>query len=125
MGPGQRGGGESETIIGEWLANRGRRDDILIATKVGMKPDGPRALTAERIAVGVEASLKRLRTDHIDLYFAHRDNAETPLAATLTAFDRLIRAGKVRAIGASNYDAARLARALEISEERELPAIRS
>jgi aryl-alcohol dehydrogenase-like predicted oxidoreductase len=113
-------GGESETIIGEWLTNRGRRDDILIATKVGMKPDGPKALSAERIATCVEASLKRLRTDYIDLYFAHRDDAETPLEVTLTGFDRLIRAGKVRAIGASNYEATRLKQTLEISKERGL-----
>lgn len=111
-------GGESETIIGEWLANRGRRDDVLIATKVGMKPDGPKALSAERITACVEASLKRLRTDHIDLYFAHRDDAETPLEVTLTAFDQLIWAGKVRAIGASNYEAARLEQALGISKEQ-------
>jgi aryl-alcohol dehydrogenase-like predicted oxidoreductase len=111
-------GGESETIIGEWLAHRGRRDDVLIATKVGMKPDGPKALSAERIATCVEASLKRLRTNYIDLYFAHRDDSETPLEVTLTAFDQLIRTGKVRAIGASNYEAARLGQALEISKER-------
>ncbi|MCY2963234.1 MAG: aldo/keto reductase [Planctomycetota bacterium] len=113
-------GGESETIIGEWLVNRGRRDDVLIATKVGMKPDGPGALSADRIATCVEASLKRLRTDYIDLYYAHRDDAETPLEVTLGAFDRLVRAGKVRAIGASNYDAARLARAEEVSSEQGL-----
>ncbi len=113
-------GGESETIIGEWLAARGRRDDVLIATKVGMKPDGPHALSAERITTGVEASLQRLRTEYIDLYFAHRDDPQTPLEITLAAFDHLIRAGKVRAIGASNYEAARLARALQISGEKGL-----
>ena len=113
-------GGESEAIIGDWLAGRGRRDDVLIATKVGMKPDGPGALSAERIAAGVEASLKRLRTDYIDLYFAHRDDAETPLEVTLAAFDRLVTAGKVRAIGASNYDAERLSRALQISRHQGL-----
>jgi aryl-alcohol dehydrogenase-like predicted oxidoreductase len=106
-------GGESETIIGEWLTRCGRRDDVLIATKVGMKPDGPRALSAERIVAGVEASLRRLRTDRIDLYFAHRDDPETPLEITLAAFDQLIRAGKVRAIGASNYEAGRLAQVLQ------------
>jgi aryl-alcohol dehydrogenase-like predicted oxidoreductase len=113
-------GGESETIIGEWLANRRRRDDVLIATKVGMKPDGPGALTAERINTCVEASLKRLRTDCIDLYYAHRDDAETHLEITLTTFDELVRSGKVRAIGASNYEANRLQRALEISNEKNL-----
>ncbi len=113
-------GGESETIIGEWLVNRGRRDDVLIATKVGMKPDGPGALSVERIANCVEASLKRLRIDCIDLYYAHRDDSETPLEVTLAAFDRLIQAGKVRAIGASNYTADRLALAGEISSEQGL-----
>lgn len=117
--PGNQGG-ESETIIGEWLTQRGRRDDVLIATKVGMRPDGPRSLTAERIAAGVEGSLKRLRTDYIDLYFAHRDDPETPLEETLAAFDQLIRAGKVRAIGASNYDAAGLALALDASKKHGL-----
>lgn len=113
-------GGESETIIGEWLAQRKRRDDVLIATKVGMKPDGPGALTAERIAAGVEGSLKRLRIDRIDLYYAHRDDSQTPLEVTLTAFDRLKQAGKVRALGASNYDAARLAQAETTCAERGL-----
>jgi aryl-alcohol dehydrogenase-like predicted oxidoreductase len=113
-------GGESETIIGEWLTRCGRRDDVLIATKVGMKPDGPRALSAERIVAGVEASLRRLRTDRIDLYFAHRDDPETPLEITLAAFDQLIRAGKVRAIGASNYEAGRLAQSMDISADQGL-----
>jgi aryl-alcohol dehydrogenase-like predicted oxidoreductase len=117
--PGNKGG-ESETIIGEWLANRGRRGDVLIATKVGMKPDGPGALTAERILHGAEGSLKRLRTDVIDLYFAHRDDSETPLEVTLAAFDKLVRSGKVRSIGASNYEAPRLAQALEVSQARRL-----
>ncbi len=114
--PGNQGG-ESETIIGQWLARRGGRDDVLIATKVGMKPDGPGALTAARIAAEADDSLKRLGTDYIDLYFAHRDDTATPLEETLSAFDRLVRAGKVRSIGASNYDAARMASALQISRE--------
>jgi aryl-alcohol dehydrogenase-like predicted oxidoreductase len=117
--PGNKGG-ESETIIGEWLATRGRRDDVLLATKVGMALDGTKGLSAERIPKGVEASLKRLRTECIDLYFAHEDDPQTPLDTTLAAFDRLIRAGKVRAIGASNYEAARLARAFEISGKQVL-----
>jgi aryl-alcohol dehydrogenase-like predicted oxidoreductase len=112
--PGHRGG-ESESIIGAWLAGRGRRDDVLIATKVGADMEGTRGLAPERIAWAVEASLRRLRTDYIDLYFAHFDDPQTPLAATLEAFDRLVRAGKVRAIGASNYDAARLQAALDTS----------
>lgn len=117
--PGNQGG-ESETIIGAWLANRGRRDDVLIATKVGMQMGGGQGLAPDRIATAVEASLKRLRTDHIDLYFAHKDDPETPLEATLAAFDRLLQAGKVRAIGASNYDAPRLADALSTSAEHGL-----
>jgi aryl-alcohol dehydrogenase-like predicted oxidoreductase len=117
--PGNKGG-ESETIIGEWLAARGRRDDVLLATKVGMELDGAKGLSAERISKGVEASLKRLRTEYIDLYFAHKDDPQTPLDITLAAFDRLIRAGRVRAIGASNYETARLAQALEISGKQGL-----
>jgi aryl-alcohol dehydrogenase-like predicted oxidoreductase len=112
--PGNRGG-ESETIIGAWLSARGRRDDVLIATKVGLEIDGTKGLSASRIALAVESSLHRLQTDHIDLYFAHTDDLETPIESTLTAFDELIRAGKVRAIGASNYDAARLEQALHCS----------
>ena len=117
--PGNKGG-ESETMIGEWLARRGRRDDVLIATKVGMELDGAKGLAAERIAKGVEASLKRLRTEYIDLCFAHEDELRTPLDITLAAFDRVIRAGKVRAIGASNYEAACLVQALEISGKQGL-----
>jgi len=108
-------GGESETILGQWLARRGRRDDVLLATKVGMKPDGPGALTADRIIAGAEGSLNRLQVDCIDLYYAHRDDTETPLEVTLAAFDKLVRAGKVRALGASNYDAFRLQQALMTS----------
>lgn len=117
--PGNQGG-ESETIIGAWLANRGRRDDVLIATKVGMEVQGSKGLAPERIAQSVEGSLKRLRTDYIDLYFAHLDDADTPLEDTLAAFDRLVQAGKVRAIGASNYTAERLQQALDISAEKGL-----
>jgi aryl-alcohol dehydrogenase-like predicted oxidoreductase len=111
-------GGESETIIGEWLAHRGRRDDVLVATKVGMEGFGGRGLAPERIASSVDGSLKRLRTDYIDLYFAHTDDSQTPLEATLEAFDRLVTAGKVRAIGASNYSAERLREALDTSARR-------
>lgn len=108
-------GGESETIIGAWLSARGRRDDVLIATKVGAEMNGTRGLAADRIEAVVEASLRRLRTDYIDVYFAHFDDPETPLDVTLEAFNRLVRAGKVRTIGASNYDASRLGQALNIS----------
>lgn len=113
-------GGESESIIGAWLAERGRRDDVLIATKVGGELDGTRGLAPARITASVEASLTRLRTDYIDLYFAHYDDLETPVEATLETFDRLIRAGKLRAIGASNHDAARLDAALDVSHVRQL-----
>jgi aryl-alcohol dehydrogenase-like predicted oxidoreductase len=112
--PGHRGG-ESESIIGAWLASRGRRDDVLIATKVGAPMDGTKGLAPGRIASSIEGSLKRLRTDYVDLYFAHYDDPDTPFEATLEAFDRLVRAGTVRAIGASNHDASRLAEALDVS----------
>jgi aryl-alcohol dehydrogenase-like predicted oxidoreductase len=106
-------GGESETIIGEWLARRGRRDDVLIATKVGFAG----GLGAENIARAIDGSLRRLRTDYVDLYYAHRDEQEASLEETLEAFDRLVKAGKVRALGASQIEAARLERALDISAE--------
>lgn len=116
-------GGESETAIGNWLARRGRRDDVLIATKVGMLPgEGGAGLRPERIAAAVDASLKRLRTDHIDLYYAHRDDPETPVADVLGAFSRLVEAGKVRALGASNFSAERLAESLDVSAAQGLPA---
>lgn len=118
--PGNRGG-ESETMLGEWLTRRGRRDDVLIATKVGLLAgEGGEKLQAGRIAAAVEASLRRLRTDYIDLYYAHRDDDKTPLDETLGAFDRLVKAGKVRVIGASNYSAERLAQALETSRREGL-----
>jgi len=115
-------GGESESIIGAWLAARGRRDDVLIATKVGMEVGGSKGLAPNRIAAALEASLRRLQTDYIDLYFAHIDDRDTPLEEALAAFDRLVRAGKVRAIGASNYEAPRLAQALDISARAGLAA---
>jgi aryl-alcohol dehydrogenase-like predicted oxidoreductase len=117
--PGHKGG-ESESIIGAWVAARRRRDDVLIATKVGMEIGGTKGLSPKRIASAVEDSLRRLRTDYIDLYFAHADDRNTPLEATLEAFDRLVRSGKVRAIGASNYDAPRLAEALDLSAARKV-----
>jgi aryl-alcohol dehydrogenase-like predicted oxidoreductase len=113
-------GGESESIIGGWLSARGRRDDVLIATKVGGEMNGTKGLGAERIIASAEASLKRLRTDHIDLYFAHYDDPGTPFEASLEAFDRLVRSGKVRAIGASNHDAGRLHQALDVSAAKGL-----
>ncbi|GAA3148187.1 aldo/keto reductase [Planomonospora alba] len=108
-------GGESETIIGEWMAARGNRDRMVVATKVGSLSTR-KGLSAANIRAAVEDSLRRLQTDHIDLYWAHIDDRDTPLEETLQAFDRLVREGKVRNIGASNYDAERLTEALEISD---------
>ncbi|WP_449278408.1 aldo/keto reductase [Leucobacter sp. GX24907] len=101
------GGGESETIIGEWLSARGNRDGVAIATKVSTHPEFT-GLAADNIAAAADASLQRLGTDRIDLYYAHFDDAETPLEETVAAFSRLVDEGKVRAIGVSNYSAARI-----------------
>jgi len=119
-------GGESETIIGKWLRQSGKRDRIVLATKVG-KPmgEGKKGLRAAYIKEAVDASLKRLQTDHIDLYQSHDDDADTPLEESLGAFADLIRAGKVRAIGASNYTAPRLAEALDVAERAGLPRYES
>ena len=115
-------GGESETIIGNWFKRGGRRKDVVIATKVGMEmASGRNGLSAAHIARSVEESLGRLQTDHIDLYFAHRDDPSVSFEETLGAFQKLIEQGKVRAIGASNYTAPRLAEALEVSREHGLP----
>jgi aryl-alcohol dehydrogenase-like predicted oxidoreductase len=108
-------GGESETILGRWMAERGNRDRMVIATKVGKLP-GLAGLSAKTIRAAAEGSLRRLQTDRIDLYYAHADDAATPLEETLGAFDALVREGKVRHIAASNYSAARLAEALALSE---------
>jgi len=113
-------GGESETIIGRWLGRRGRRDDVVIATKVA-KWTVHKGLAPATIQAAADDSLKRLGIDTIDLYFAHEDDPTVPLADTLGAFARLIEQGKVRAIGASNYGAARLAEALDTSERLGLP----
>jgi aryl-alcohol dehydrogenase (NADP+) len=108
-------GGESETIIGKWLAARGNRDQMVIATKVGSWQQQP-GLSAANIRTAAEGSLARLGTDYIDLYYAHRDDENTPLEETLGAFDELVREGKVRHIAASNYTAERLAQALSVSD---------
>ena len=114
-------GGESEAVIGRWLKAGGKRDRIVLATKVG-KPmgDDRKGLKPAYIRQAVEDSLRRLQTDRIDLYQAHEDDPETPLAETMAAFDALIKTGKVRAIGASNFSAARLAEALEVSADNGL-----
>jgi aryl-alcohol dehydrogenase-like predicted oxidoreductase len=117
--PGNRGG-ESETIIGKWFARTGRRDQIVLATKVGKL--GSRAgLSAGNIQAAVEDSLRRLQTDYIDVYFSHFDDEQTPFAETLGAYERLIDAGKVRVIGASNFSGARLTEALQTSRDNGLP----
>ena len=123
--PGHQGG-ESETIIGNWMHARGCRDRVVVATKLGMKMgSGDEGLSPAWIAKEVESSLQRLKTDHIDLYQAHRDDEATPLEDTLAAFGKLIEQGKVRAIGASNYTAPRLIEALETSKRLGLPRYES
>jgi aryl-alcohol dehydrogenase-like predicted oxidoreductase len=119
-------GGESETILGKWLKASGKRHRIVLATKVG-KPmgDDDKGLSKAYIRRAVEASLRRLQTDHIDLYQSHDDDPATPLEETLAAYAELVRAGKVRAIGASNHSAERLALALDTSERLGLPRYES
>ena len=119
-------GGESETILGRWMKLRGDRDRVIIATKVGfdMGPEG-KGLSRAYIVRAVDASLRRLQTDYIDLYQAHIDDAETPLEETLGTFADLLTQGKVRAIGASNYDAERLAQALDVSRRHGYPRYES
>ena len=107
-------GGESESVIGRWLKAGGKRDKVLILTKVAMWPAQP-GLSAANIVAAVEGSLKRLQTDYIDLYQSHQDDADTPIEETLEAFDRLVKAGKVRAVGASNFTPARLGESLATS----------
>lgn len=115
-------GGESETIIGEWLQYSGKRDRVLIATKVGMLPGkGGEKLAPARIAAAAEASLVRLGTDRIDLYYAHQDDEDVPQAEYLAAFGRLIDAGKVRVLGASNFRAMRLKSAIDLAIAEGLP----
>ncbi len=115
-------GGESETIIGKWLKKSGKRDQIVLATKVGKDMgDGKVGLRGDYIRRAVEASLRRLKTDVIDLYQSHDDDPETPLEETLGAYADLIRHGKVRAIGASNFTAVRLQHALDVSAAHGLP----
>lgn len=124
--PGHKGG-ESESVIGAWLKARpGAREKVLILTKCGMEMPGQgKGLSPAWIATACEASLKRLGIERIDLYQAHKDDEATPLEETLAAFGKLIQAGKVRAIGASNYSAARLKQALDLSAARGLPRFES
>ncbi|HTB10563.1 MAG TPA: aldo/keto reductase [Bryobacteraceae bacterium] len=118
-------GGESETIIGKWLKRSGKRSKIVLATKVGMQMPAGKGLKRDYILKEVEDSLRRLQTDHIDLYQSHEDDPSTPLAETLGAFADLIKQGKVRAIGASNYSADRLAESFKVSKQLGLPRYES
>jgi aryl-alcohol dehydrogenase-like predicted oxidoreductase len=119
-------GGESETIIGKWLKRSGKRQSVIIATKVGKEMGSDKkGLSRSYIFQAVEQSLRRLQTDYIDLYQSHEDDTQTPLEETLDAFDRLIKDGKVRAIGASNFNAKRLAEALQVSEQYGYPRYQS
>ena len=119
-------GGESEAIIGKWMKARGNRNRIILATKVGMDMgNGNVGLKPDYIARSVEDSLRRLQTDYIDLYQSHKDDETTPQEETLAAYDRLIKAGKVRAIGASNFSAERLQDALDIAKANGLPRYES
>jgi aryl-alcohol dehydrogenase-like predicted oxidoreductase len=120
------GAGASETVIGNWLAQGGRRDRIVLATKVGMEMgEGMKGLSAAYIERAVEASLKRLKTDYIDLYQSHRDDSDTPLAETAEAYGRLIKAGKVRVVGSSNFTAERLKSAIDTAKELGVPRYES
>ena len=115
-------GGESETVIGEWLATSGKRDRVQIATKVGMLPGaGGTKLAPARIAAACDASLKRLGIETIDLYFAHQDDEDVPQEAALAAFGTLADAGKIRVVGASNFHAARLKSAIDLATAHGLP----
>jgi aryl-alcohol dehydrogenase-like predicted oxidoreductase len=119
--PGNRGG-ESETILGQWFQKSGKRDKVVLATKVGNDMgDGKQGLSKKYILEEVEASLKRLQTDHIDLYQSHKDDESTPLEETLEAYQQLIQQGKVRIIGASNYKGDRLTEAIEVARQHNLP----
>jgi aryl-alcohol dehydrogenase-like predicted oxidoreductase len=115
--PGNQGG-ESETIIGKWMKSRKNRDQVVISTKVGGDMgSGRKGLSKDYVVTAVEASLTRLQTDYLDLYFSHFDDLETPVEETLEAYDQLIKAGKVRIIGASNFSPERLKEAIEASKQ--------
>jgi aryl-alcohol dehydrogenase-like predicted oxidoreductase len=112
-------GGDSERVLGDWMAARGVRDRMVVATKVGSWPERP-GLSPENLRAACDDSLRRLRTDHIDLYYAHRDDPDTPIEDTLGAFDELVRAGKIRHVGLSNYSAERLTSVLTVAEQHGL-----
>lgn len=115
--PGHEGGGQSETVIGKWLKTRGRRDDVLILTKVGMElGPGKKGLSKAYIRQSVDDSLRRLQTDYIDLYQSHKDDETLPVSEPLEAYAELIREGKIRAIGASNFSPERLQEALDAAQ---------
>ncbi len=121
--PGHQGG-ESEAVIGEWLRQSGKRDQVVIATKVGMLPgEGGAKLAPARIAAACDASLKRLGTDRIDLYFAHQDDDAVAQNDYLAAFGKLVDAGKIRVLGASNFTAARLKSAVDLAKHGDLPRV--
>jgi aryl-alcohol dehydrogenase-like predicted oxidoreductase len=122
--PGHQGG-ESEALIGNWMTSRGNRASVVIATKAGMEMRGQRGLSKAHILASVEGSLQRLRTDYIDLYQSHKADPDTPIEETLAAYAELTAAGKVRAIGASNYTATQLSTALEASVRLDLPRYES
>jgi len=112
-------GGESETVIGEWLRRRGRRDDVMITTKVGMLPIGDgKGLAPSHIAAAIDASLRRLGTDYVDLYLSHRDDPSQDLGDVAEAFDAAVKAGKVRVVGASNFTVDRLSAAIEAQDAK-------
>lgn len=110
-------GGESETVIGEWIAARGNRDRVVIATKVAQHPEF-KGLSASNVRAAADASLQRLGVDEIDLYYAHFDDADTPIAETAAAFSELVDAGKIRSIGISNYTVDRLGEWMRVAHEQ-------
>jgi len=123
--PGHKGG-ESEIVLGRWIAARGGRDRVVIATKVGNDMPGVgKGLSKAHIVKSCEDSLKRLQTDYIDLYQSHIDDSATPFEETLAVYAELMKAGKVRAVGASNYNGARLSEALQVSAKKKLPRYES
>jgi len=124
--PGHEGGGQSETVIGKWLKQRGRRDDVLLLTKVGMDLGGDKkGLSKVRIKQAVKDSLRRLQTDYIDLYQSHKDDETLPVTEPLEAYAELLKEGKIRAIGASNFKPERLQAALDAADTHGLPRYES